>query len=171
MNSFKPSKPIKAIPNIKEILNKQLILSKSLTQNEADKLKLTNCNYESEEDNFLPKQWFCSLDIGEWEEVEIFVQGNTENPSEEFIELAGEIFSQLPQHINRALNYLKIFFPAHEIEDYYLATISFGRIINFDDHLFSGFTVAFYSERPHEFQYKVKLKKDGWPIGFEGGPL
>ena len=24
---------------------------------------------------------------------------------------------------------------------------------------------------PFEFQYKVKFKEDGWPIGFEGGPL
>lgn len=142
---------------IKEFLEKQLILSKPLTKNE--------------EDSFLPKQWFCSLDIGEWEEVEIFVQGDDEKPSKACIELAYEIFKDISHHISRAIKYLMEFFPNHKTEDYYLSTISFGKMINFDDHLFTGFTIAFYSEYPQEFQYKVKFKGDGWPIGFEGGPM
>ncbi|MER2262022.1 MAG: hypothetical protein ABS934_08385 [Psychrobacillus sp.] len=142
---------------INEILEKKLILSKSLTK--------------SEEDNFLPKLWFCSLDVGEWEEVEIFVQGDDEKPSKACIELAEEIFKEISQHISRALKYLMEFFPNQKSEDYYLSTISFGKMINFDDHLFTGFTMAFYSEQPYEFQYKVKFKANGWPIGFEGGPM
>ena len=142
---------------IKEFLEKQLILSKPLTK--------------SEEDSFLPKQWFCSLDIGEWEEVEIFVQGDDENPYKACIDIAEDVFKDVSTHISRALKYLKEFFPNQKSEDYYLSTISFGKMINFDDHLFTGFTICFYSEHPHEFQYKVKFKENGWPIGFEGGPM
>lgn len=156
---------------IKEILEKQLILSKPLTKNEVEKLNLANNNFENEEDNFLPKQWFCRVDIEEWEEVEIFVQGDDKKPYFSCIELTEKIFKDLPQHISRALNYLKEFFPTQQSEDYYLSAISFGRMINFDDQLYTGFAIAFYSEQPHEFQYKVKFKDNGWPIGFEGGPL
>lgn len=35
-----------------------------------------------------------------------------------------------------------------------------------------GFTLTFiYGDYPQAFQYKIKFKSDGWPIGFEGGPL
>ena len=69
MNSFEP----KNSANMKEILEKKLILSKLLTKGEVEKMNLANNNFESEEDNFLPKQWFCSMDIVDWEEVEIFI--------------------------------------------------------------------------------------------------
>jgi hypothetical protein len=44
-------------------------------------------------------------------------------------------------------------------------------MVNVDDYIFSGFSLAFIYDGPFEFQYKVKCKEDGWPIGFEGGPL
>ncbi|MCM3357702.1 hypothetical protein [Psychrobacillus sp. MER TA 171] len=155
----------------KEILEKQLILSKPLTKNEVEELNLANNNLKNEEDNFLPKQWFCRADIGEWEDVEIFIQGDDKKPYVSCIDLAEKTLKDIPQHINRALNYLKEFFPAQQPEDYYLSAISFGRMINFDDQLYTGFTIGFYSEKPHEYQYKVKFKENGWPIGFEGGPM
>ena len=84
----------------------------------------------------------------------------------------GKILDNLQQHISRALKYLKEFFPTREVDDYDLSAISFGKMINFDDYLFRGFTIAFiYGDYPYEFQYKVKFKENGWPIGFEGGPL
>lgn len=85
--------------------------------------------------------------------------------------MAEQIFNQLPQHLSCALKYLKEFFPAQEVDDFYLSTISFGKMVNFNDHIISGFTLAFYGDYPYEFQYKVKFKEDGWPIGFEGGPI
>lgn len=167
MNSFEP----KNSANMKEILEKKLILSKPLTKSEAEKMNLANSIFENEEDNFLPKQWFCSMDIVDWEEVEIFIQGDERKPYISCIEMAEKVLKDIPEHISRALKYLNEFFPSQKSKDFYLSTISFGRMVNFDDHLFTGFTIAFYSEYPHEFQYKVKFKDDGWPIGFEGGPL
>lgn len=104
--------------------------------------------------------------------VEIIAHGNDEVPYEEFIEMAGEIFNQLHVHLSRAFEYLKKFFPTQEVDDYDLSTITFGQILNFDNYIISGFTLAFvYGDYPDTFQYKVKFKDDGWPIGFEGGPL
>lgn len=158
--------------NFEDILHKRLILSRPLSKNEAKKLNIANTHFGDEEENFLPKQWFCSIDIEGWGDVEIFVQGNMEKPYEEFIEMAGKILDNLQQHISRALKYLKEFFPTREVDDYDLSAISFGKMINFDDYLFRGFTIAFiYGDYPYEFQYKVKFKENGWPIGFEGGPL
>ena len=159
------------IKNVKDTLNKSLFLSKPLTNYDAKQLNLSNTYFEDEEENFLPKQWFCSMPIAQWEGVEIFVQGDSEKPYAKFIDLAERIFDQLHQHVSSALKYLKNFFPAQEVDDFYLTTISFGKILNFDDHILSGFSLAFYSEYPNEFQYKVKFKEDGWPIGFEGGPF
>ena len=142
----------------KNLLNKKLILSIPLSKDEDENSQL--------------QQWFCSIDIEGWKDVEIFIQGNMENPYEEFIEMAGKILDNLQQHLNRALKYLKEFFPTQEIDDYDLSTISFGKMANFDEYLLRGFAIAFiYEDYSYEFQYKVKFKEDGWPIGFEGGPL
>ena len=111
------------------------------------------------------------MNIGEWEDVEIIIQGNNENPEVRIIELAERIFDELHLHISRALAYLHKFFPNQEINSYYLSTISFGNMANFDSYIFSGFSLAFIYEGHFEFQYKVKFKENGWPIGFEGGPL
>ncbi|WP_088291743.1 hypothetical protein [Ureibacillus sinduriensis] len=158
--------------NFKDILQKDLILSRPLSKNEIDKLTLANSILEEEEEPCLPKQWFCSIDLEEWTDVEIFVQGNMEQPYEEFIEIAGNILDNSPQHVDRALKYLKRFFPAQEEGDYELSAISFGKFVNFDEYLFKGFTIAFiHGDYPYAFQYKVKFKENGWPIGFEGGPL
>jgi hypothetical protein len=158
--------------NYEDILRKRLILSRPLSKNEAKKLNLANIHFRDEEDNSLPKQWFCSIDIEEWGDVEVFVQGDTEKPFEEFVEMAGKILDNLHQHLSRALKYLKEFFPTQEVDDYDLFSMSFGKMVNFDDYLFRGFTIAFiYGVFPYEFQYKVKFKENGWPIGFEGGPL
>ncbi len=159
------------IKDVKDFLLKNLILSKSLTNNDAKRLNLSNTYLEDEEENFLPKQWFCSLAIAQWEDVEIFVQGDNDRPCAKFFDLAERIFDQLHQHVSSAFMYLKNFFPAQEVDDFYLSTITFGKIINFDDRIFTGFSIAFYSEHPKEYQYKVKFKEDGWPIGFEGGPF
>ena len=158
--------------NFEDILHKRLILSRPLSKNEAKKLNLANTNFGDEGDNYLPKQWFCSIDIEGLGDVEIFVQGNMEKPYEEFIEMAGKTLDNLHQHLSSALKYLKEFFPTQEVDDYDLSSISFGKMVNFDDCLFSGFTIAFiYGDYPYAFQYKVKFKENGWPIGFEGGPL
>ncbi|RTQ87377.1 hypothetical protein [Lysinibacillus telephonicus] len=158
--------------NFEDILHKRLVLSRPLSKNEAEKLNLTNTYFGDEEENSLPKQWFCSIDIEDWKDVEIFVQGNMEKPNEKFIEMAGKILDNFQQHLSRALKYLKEFFPTQEVENYDLSAISFGKLINFDDYLFKGFTIAFiYGDYPYAFQFKVKFKENGWPIGFEGGPL
>ena len=171
MSYFESNESKYVVTNVKDILNKNLILSKPLNKNEAKSLNLSNTHFNYEEENPLPKQWFCSINIGEWEDVEIIVQGNNEKPYTEFIEMAEQIFNQLHQHLSRALKYLKEFFPALEVDDFYLSTISFGNMVNFTEHIISGFSVAFYGDYPYDFQYKVKFKEDGWPIGFEGGPL
>lgn len=158
--------------NFEDLLHKELILSRPISKNEANKLNLANSHLEDAEVCCLPKQWFCSTDIEEWADVEIFVQGNMEKPYEEFVVMAGKILDHSPQHLDHALKYLKQFFPAQEVEDYDLSTISFGKFINYDEYLFKGFTVSFiYGDYPYAFQYKVKFKENGWPIGFEGGPL
>ena len=158
--------------NFEDILHKRLILSRPLSKDEAKKLNLANTYFRDEEENSLPKQWFCSIDIEGWKDVEVFVQGNMGEPYEEFIEMAAEILDNLHQHLSRALKYLKEFFPTQEVDDYDLSTISFGKMVNFDEYLFRGFTIAFiYGDYPYAFQYKVKIKENGWPIGFEGGPL
>ena len=108
--------------NFEDILHKRLILSRPLSKNEAKKLNLANTHFRDEEDNSLPKQWFCSIDIEEWGDVEIFVQGSMEKPYEEFIEMAGKILDNLHQHLSSALKYLKEFFPTQEVHDYDLSS-------------------------------------------------
>lgn len=158
--------------NFEDLLHKKLMLSRTLSKDEAKNLNLVNTHFGNEEESYLPKQWFCGIDIEGWEDVEIFVQGNMEKPYEEFIEMAGKILDNSHQHLSQALKYLKQFFPSQEVDDYDLTAISFGKIINFDENLFRGFTIAFiYGDYPYAFQYKVKFKENGWPIGFEGGPL
>ncbi|MFJ5764405.1 hypothetical protein ACIP9C_03530 [Lysinibacillus sp. NPDC093210] len=68
------------IKNAKDTLNKSLILSKPLTNYDAKQLNLSNTYFEDEEENFLPKQWFCSMTIAQWEGVGKFVQGDSEKP-------------------------------------------------------------------------------------------
>ena len=50
------------------------------------------------------------MNIGEWEDVEIIIQGNNENPEVGIIELAERIFDELHLHISCALAYLHKFF-------------------------------------------------------------
>lgn len=160
------------ITNFKENWSNKLILSNPLDQNTAKQLKLSNSFCENDTEHYFTKQWFCGIDIGEWEEVEIFIGGNSEKPDEEFVEMADQILKQFHMHLRRALDYLKELMPGQESKGYYLSTVTFGRILNFDEYLLSGFTLAFvYGDYPDAFQYKVKFKNDGWPIGFEGGPL
>ncbi|MEY8349551.1 hypothetical protein AALF16_14805 [Bacillus cereus] len=170
MSHFELNQSKYAIANFKGILHEKLILSKQLNKNEAKKLKLSNTDYEYK--SCVPKHWFCSIDIGDWEDVEIIVHGNNEKPYKEFIDMAEQIFNQFYIHLSRSLKYLKKFFPTQEVDGYYLSTITFGQLSNFDDYVLSGFTLAFvYGDYPNAFQYKVKFKDDEWPIGFEGGPL
>ena len=56
--------------NFEDILHKRLILSRPLSKNEAQKLNIANTQFRrDEEENFLPKQWFCSIDIEGWGDV------------------------------------------------------------------------------------------------------
>ncbi|OKO50756.1 hypothetical protein ABH17_028065 (plasmid) [Bacillus toyonensis] len=158
MDSLELNKSKYIVSNIKNILHKKLILEKPLTKDEVKKLNLVNPPVYENEKYLIQERWFYSINIGEWEDVEI-------------IEMAEKIFDELHLHISRALKYLQEFFPNQEMKNYYLSTICFGKMVNFDDYIFSGFSLAFIFDGHFEFQYKVKFKEDGWPIGFEGGPL
>ncbi|PED58194.1 hypothetical protein COF68_28230 [Bacillus toyonensis] len=158
MDSLELNKSKYIVSNIKTILHKKLILEKPLTIDEVKKLNLVNPPVYENEKYLIQERWFYSVNIGEWEDVEI-------------IEMAEKIFDELHLHISRALKYLQEFFPNQEMKNYYLSTICFGKMVNFDDYIFSGFSLAFIFDGHFEFQYKVKFKEDGWPIGFEGGPL
>ncbi|MBE2978546.1 hypothetical protein [Priestia megaterium] len=156
------------ISNFKQNWYQKLFLSRPLDENATE--KWNSCEYEAEVP--FTRQWFCSANIGEWEEVEIIVEGNSEKPYEEFVEMADCILKQLHIYLKRALEYLKQFIPIQKSGAYYLSTVTFGRLLNFDSNILAGFTVAsVYGDYPNAFQYKVKFNKNGWPIGFEGGPL
>jgi hypothetical protein len=171
MDSLELNKSKYIISNIKDILHNKLILAKPLTQDDIKKVNLVNPPVYDKEKFLIQEQWLYSMNIGEWEDVEISIQGNNENPEAVIIELAERIFDELHLHISCALEYLHRFFPNQEMKNYYLSTISFGNMANFDNYIFSGFSLAFIYEGHFEFQYKVKFKENGWPIGFEGGPL
>ena len=47
--------------NFEDILHKRLILSRPLSKNEAKKFNIANTHFGEKEENFLPKQWFCSI--------------------------------------------------------------------------------------------------------------
>ncbi|WP_050181047.1 hypothetical protein [Domibacillus robiginosus] len=139
----------------KEKLAQQLSLSQSLHQSFVEK-----------------RFWFCSMDIGEWEEVEIFIEGDGEGPGESFIKIAEQISVQWPGHVDTALGYLQTFMPAQHLDGYHLSSILIGTISTINEVAVCGFSLSFvYGDYPDAFQFKVKYKKDGWPIGFEGGPL
>lgn len=153
-----------------EVLRKKLILSKSLTKADMEALGLANDGRE--EDPCLPQEWFCSIQIGDWEEVEVIVHGNHQQPDDQFLLLAESIFAQFPRHLQQTFRYLKTFFPHLEAGEYKLSTVTIGHFFTFEGSRLPGFTLAFiYGEYPEAFQYKVKFKADGWPMGFEGGPL
>jgi hypothetical protein len=156
------------ISDFKQNGYQKLVLSKPLDENAAE--KWNSGKYKAE----VPviRQWFWSTDIGEWEEVEIIVDGNSGKPYEEFVEMADCILKQLPIYLERSFKYLKQFIPAQKSGFYYLSTVTFGRLLNLDGHILAGFSLAFvYGDYPNAFQYKVKFNRSGWPIGFEGGPL
>lgn len=171
MDSFELNKSKDIVANIKDILHHKLNLVKPLTHDEIKQINLVNPPVYDSEQYLIKEQWLYRMNIGEWEDVEIIIQGSNENPDMAIVELAEKIFEELHLHISRALNYLQKFFPTQELKNYFLSTISFGKMVNVDDYIFSGFSLAFIYDGPFEFQYKVKFKEDGWPIGFEGGPL
>lgn len=171
MDSFELNKSKYIVANIKDILHHKLNLVKPLTHDEIKQINLVNPPVYDSEQYLIKEQWLYRMNIGEWEDVEIIIQGSNENPDMAIVELAEKIFEELHLHISRALNYLQKFFPTQELKNYFLSTISFGKMVNVDDYIFSGFSLAFIYDGSFEFQYKVKFKEDGWPIGFEGGPL
>ncbi|WP_144512903.1 hypothetical protein [Bacillus sp. FJAT-22090] len=171
MSSIELNKSKYIVSNIKDILHKNLILAKPLNKDEIKKTNLVNPPIYDNEKYLIQEQWLYSINIGEWEDVEIIIQGNNKKPDGEIIEMAEKILGELHLHLSCALNYLQKFFPNQEMKNYYLSTLCFGNIVNFDDHIFSGFSLAFIYEDTFEFQYKVKFKDDGWPVGFEGGPI
>ncbi|CAH0324494.1 hypothetical protein [Priestia megaterium] len=156
------------ISNFKQKGYQKLLLSKALDENVAEKWNISG--YESEVP--VTRQWFWSTDIGEWQEVEVTVEGNSEKPYEEFVEMADCILKQLHIYLKRSFEYLKQFISTQKSSVYYLSSVSFGRLLNFDEHILTGFSLVFvYGDYPNVFQYKVKFNRSGWPIGFEGGPL
>ncbi|MCM3794276.1 hypothetical protein M3690_13300 [Priestia megaterium] len=162
------SKQNYTISNFKQKGYQKLVLSKPLDEHAAE--KWNSSEYEAEVP--VTRQWFWSTDIGEWKEVEITVEGNSEKPYEEFVEMADCILEQLHIYLKRSLKYLKQFISSQKFSVYYLSAVSFGRLLNFDGHILAGFSLAFvYGDYPNAFQYKVKFNRSGWPIGFEGGPL
>ncbi|WP_342719983.1 hypothetical protein AAG068_28990 (plasmid) [Bacillus paramycoides] len=171
MDSLELNKSKYIVSNIKDILRKRLILDKPLTKDEVKNLNLVNPTIYEYEKYLIKERWFCSINIGEWEDVDIIIEGNNKNPNVEIVDMAEKIFDELYLHISCALKYLQKFFPNQEMKNYYLSTISFGKIANIDDYILPGFSLAFIYEGTYEFQYKVKFKDNGWPIGFEGGPL
>jgi len=171
MDSLELNKSKYVVPNIRDILYKKLILDKQLTKDELKKLNLINTPVYENKKHLIQERWCYRINIGEWEDVDIIIQGNNNKPDSAIIEMAEKIFKELHLYISGALKYLQKFFPNQEIKNYYLSTICFGNMINFDDYIFSGFSLAFIFDGQFEFQYKVKFKDNGWPIGFEGGPL
>lgn len=170
MDSLELNKSKYIVSNIKDILHRKLILAKPLTKDQFK--KIVNPSVYEKEKYLIQEQWLYSINIGEWEDVEITIQGSNEKPDAEIIEMAEKIFDELYLHISCALKYLQKFFPNQEIKNYYLSTICFGKIVNFDDYIFSGFSLSFlFEDDTFEYQYKVKFKDNGWPIGFEGGPI
>ncbi|MDA2060872.1 hypothetical protein ORL59_04480 [Bacillus cereus] len=115
MDSLELNKSKYIVSNIKEILHKKLILDKPLTKDEVKKLKLVNPPVYEKEKYLIQKRWFYSINIGEWEDVEIIIQGNNENPDMEIIEMAEKTFDELHLHISCALKYLQKFFPNQEM--------------------------------------------------------
>lgn len=145
-------------PDCKDVLLKNLILSKS------DK--------ETKKEVDISREWFGDFDIAGMSEVEIFVQGDHDRPNHEFMDMAQNVLAQFPEHLEKALEYLKVFFPHQESADYYLSEIFFGQIFMLEGFPIKGFALVFtYGDYPDAFQFKVKFKENGWPIGFEGGPL
>lgn len=117
-------------------------------------------------------RWYRSADLGKWEGVEVWVDGGPEAPSREMLELLEQVVSRYPEHLAGALRYLREFFPHQPEEDYELMYLSIGQFRSYEGRPVTGFTLEFvYGDYPDAFQYKVKFKADGWPIGFEGGPL
>nr|WP_234415806.1 hypothetical protein [Bacillus thuringiensis] len=88
MDSLELNKSKYIISNIKDILYKKLILDKPITKDEVKKLNLVNPTVCENEKYLIQARWFCSMNIGEWEDVEIIIQGNNENPNVEIIDMA-----------------------------------------------------------------------------------
>nr|WP_255285176.1 hypothetical protein [Bacillus cereus] len=85
MDSLELNKSKYIVSNIKEILHKKLILDIPLTKDEVKKLNLVNPPIYENEKYLIQKRWFYSINIGEWEDVDIIIQGNNENPDVEII--------------------------------------------------------------------------------------
>ena len=98
------------VSNIKDILHNKLILAKPLTKDDIKRIKPSQSPVYDKEKYLIQEQWLYSMNIGEWEDVEIIIQGNNENPEVRIIELAERIFDELHLHISRALAYLHKFF-------------------------------------------------------------
>ncbi len=172
MDSLELNKSKYNVSNIKDILHRKLILAKPLTKDQLKKINLVNPPVYEKEKYLIQEQWLYSINIGEWEDVEITIQGSNEKPDAEIIEMAEKIFDELYLHISCALKYLQKFFPNQEMKNYYLSTICFGKMVNFDDYIFTGFSLSFlFDDDTFEYQYKVKFKDNGLPIGFEGGSI
>lgn len=144
-----------------------------LGENWTQKLRLSQpLNHQDNQKHILAPQWFCSIDIGEWKEVEIFIEGDERGPNKRLIEKTQQIGNECPKYVQAALKYLDTFMPTQKADGYELSSISFGMIVTVDAAVLQGFSLSFlYGDDLEAFQFKVKFKEDGWPIGFEGGPL
>ena len=79
MDSLELNKSKYTVSNIKDILHNKLILAKPLTKDDIKELNLVNPPVYNKEKYLIQEQWLYSMNIGEWEDVEIIIQGNNEN--------------------------------------------------------------------------------------------
>lgn len=145
-----------AIHDFKEIYGTKLVLWKAMRNREI----------------FPANEWCYEFDQGVWKDAEIRIDGNEESPDEQFVGLADQILKEFPVHLKRAFDYLHEFFPGQKQENYIFDSVWFGRFLMFQGMINTGFAMEFtYGVYPDAFQFRVKFREDGWPVGFEGGPL
>ena len=134
--------------------------------------------YELDDSNsFYDYSWFCSLDILDFEDIEIHIDGNDSKPYDRFLTLANNIINDFDFFYTRAIKYLNSFFPNHNNE-YILSELYIGKFIFNNTLLLEGISFNFIYD---ELQYTVNFRYDDdfkynkfmsfWPIGFSVRPL
>ena len=83
-----------------------------------------------------------------------------------------ELYDKKARHYPAAYNMtLDMNTPCWEMSE-----ISFGHVTFVEGHSAEGFSILYIYKQPgveanYWYHIKVKFKSNGWPIGFEGGPL
>lgn len=128
--------------------------------------------YDIEKGKDYTYSWYTEVDVLEFSDVTLYISGDDNGPSSKCLILAEEIISNIDKHVNRAYEYLDGFLKDNLFEDAILVEIEVGEITFFNGNKVEGFNLNFiYGDYPMAFQYRVKFKKDGWIVGYEGGPL